>query len=27
LPNPFFGPIAVICNETGSTVFMSYDGQ
>jgi hypothetical protein len=27
LPNPFFVPIAVICNESSSTTFMSYSGQ
>ena len=27
LPNPFFGQIAIICNESSPTTFMSYDGQ
>jgi hypothetical protein len=27
LPNPFFGQLAIICNESSATSFMSYDGQ
>jgi hypothetical protein len=27
VPSPFFGQVAVICNESSSTTFMSYDGQ
>jgi alpha-tubulin suppressor-like RCC1 family protein len=27
VPTPFFGQIAVICNESGSSTFMSYNGQ
>ena len=27
LPTPFLGQVAVICNESSATTFMSYDGQ